>query len=240
MQQPEGAIVPEWQAFERRVAEAYRMLGARVEHDRLIGGHQVDVVVHETTQSGSVVIRAVDAKQHARATGIEAVNAFVRIASRLREARLIDVATVVSSHGFTRQARDAGTAGRVELLEISDLEQRVFQRMGSTDRRDPHDPFGFLDQVHVVQGRTRVRGWAIDPDTTDPIEVAVIVDGQHLGNFLADRERTDVEKIHDGFGAAHGFSIDLDLPPGTYTVAVSACNVGPGTDRLLGVVPFTL
>lgn len=99
-----------------------------------------------------------------------------------------------------------------------------------------HAPFGNLD-LSVQEGSgIRVAGWAIDPDTTAPVDVQVKVEGQDLRNVRADRDRPDVGAAHPGYGPAHGFDLTVpDLGPGKRQVCVWVNNVGPAGDtRVLG------
>ena len=97
---------------------------------------------------------------------------------------------------------------------------------------DPDAPFGHLDQVYYqyLSNLRTVRGWAIDPDTRDPIYVWLTVDGvgQHAH---ASWDRPDVGAAFPAFGPNHGFVV-RDVPQGE--LCVYASNVGPGSHTLLG------
>lgn len=93
-----------------------------------------------------------------------------------------------------------------------------------------NDPFGRVDRVSLeVPGRVRVAGWAIDPDTTDPIAVHIYANGRLVKAQSAGRVRNDVGRAFPKFGPAHGFSELLDVGGGRVEVCVFAINVGPGT-----------
>ena len=81
-------------------------------------------------------------------------------------------------------------------------------------------PFGRVDLAGGVPGGIDVRGWAIDPDTSDPVDVHVYVDG--VGRAVtADRQRTDVGELYPQYGAAHGFETSFEgVTPGFHTVCV--------------------
>lgn len=87
-------------------------------------------------------------------------------------------------------------------------------------------PLGILDEV-VVDGRTiRVRGWALDPDTAQPIGIAygTVIFGQagivRVG--LTGLPRPDVAATVHPNGADSGFDLAVDVPPGSHTVCVAA------------------
>jgi len=94
------------------------------------------------------------------------------------------------------------------------------------------DPYGAVDVVGAGGGNLTVAGWAIDPDTADPIEVHVYVDS--VGRALvADRTRSDVAAAFPGYGANHGYEATFPIPPGSHQVCIYAINKGPGANRLL-------
>ena len=119
-------------AFEKRVAEIYRILGAEiVEHDVLLDGNQIDVLVKERTPSGSLFTKLIECKALSGRVGVEAVNKLATIFGLLKTAGKVDGAAIVSVNGFTRPARDAAKQARIELLEIADLIQRASPGFGS-------------------------------------------------------------------------------------------------------------
>ncbi len=117
------------------------------------------------------------------------------------------------------------------------------------------NPIGSLDSVTVTPGTTdtsngivqptgataSLRGWALDPDTTDPIEVSITFDGQQLGDPLdASESRPDIAIAYPAYGDAHGFSVDItDIPAGAHTICARASQVGPGPDVVVGCKSVT-
>ena len=95
-------------------------------------------------------------------------------------------------------------------------------------------PSGSLDAVTLVSGGVRIQGWTSDWNTTDPISVVVWLNGMlQNGVFVADKPRPDVDAAF-GRGSNYGFDERLNAPVGPVTVCVSAVNVGPGDNSLLG------
>jgi hypothetical protein len=82
-------------------------------------------------------------------------------------------------------------------------------------------------------GRIRVTGWALDPDTTAPIDVHVYIDGRWGGAVLANQSRPDVGAAFPAWGADHGWSITLDAGGGPHQVCAYGINVGPGSSNPL-------
>lgn len=106
------------------------------------------------------------------------------------------------------------------------------------DAADPtgHAPFGNLELVAQRGAGVRVVGWAIDPDTPDPVEVHIRVGDRGDRVERADRNRPDIALAFPDKGADHGFEYAVDgLGPGRHQVCVWVPDVGVGGDtRMLG------
>lgn len=105
------------------------------------------------------------------------------------------------------------------------------------------DPFGSVESISVSGGRVTASGWAVDPDTASSIIVQMYVDGSANTMAWAGVERPDVAAVYPWAGAAHGFSLSLDVAPGAHRVCVYAINTGPGASvaldcRLVAGPPF--
>jgi len=96
------------------------------------------------------------------------------------------------------------------------------------------DPVGFLDSVtYAGGGVVRVSGWALDPDTYDPIDVHVYVGSNPVG-VRADASRPDIAAAYPGWGDRHGFTADIAVGEGTHRVCAYAINVPAGGNPGLG------
>lgn len=96
------------------------------------------------------------------------------------------------------------------------------------------NPFGNVELVQAQPGSFRVVGWAIDPDTTAPIDVHVYV-GSSGTAASADRQRADVGAAYPSAGSAHGFDVTAPaIGSGNVSVCVYAINAGAGANVLLG------
>lgn len=100
-------------------------------------------------------------------------------------------------------------------------------------------PFGSFDVAGPVPGAIQAAGWAIDPDTSDPIPVHVYIDSQGTP-LVADGSRPDVAAAFPGYGAAHGFWTSLAASPGAHQVCAYGINVGGGGNVLLGCRTVTV
>jgi hypothetical protein len=89
-------------------------------------------------------------------------------------------------------------------------------------------PTGVVDALTGTTSAIQVRGWAIDGDTTAPINVDVYVDG--VGRRVAaNAGRSDIARAYPAYGAAHGFSTSITAPAGPHQVCVYAINTGAGS-----------
>ncbi len=95
------------------------------------------------------------------------------------------------------------------------------------------NPFGSLDAVTAGPSAVRIRGWAIDPDTADAVEIHVYAGGRYLGATTANKARTDVAARNPGYGPAHGFEASFPLAGGFHDVCVYAINKATGTTNPL-------
>lgn len=112
--------------LEKKVADAYRQLGAKkVEHDVDLNGNQIDVYVELETPSGLLHRIAVESKDWVNPVGVDVVNDFAKIVQLLRNNQLIDGGVIIASSGFSKQARKAAQANSIELLESADLDVMV-------------------------------------------------------------------------------------------------------------------
>jgi hypothetical protein len=89
-------------------------------------------------------------------------------------------------------------------------------------------PIGSLDAATVGPSMITVSGWALDPDTYQPIAVHLYVDGVFQGQVQADQSRPDVAAAYPGYGSAHGYAVSLvGIAPGTtHTVCAYGINIG--------------
>lgn len=94
-------------------------------------------------------------------------------------------------------------------------------------------PVGSLDAVTPVPRGARVRGWSLDLDSYDPVQVHVYVDGVPVQALRAASYRADVDRAFPaspegwvrGYGGNHGFDETIPMQPGRRTVCVYGINV---------------
>ncbi len=94
------------------------------------------------------------------------------------------------------------------------------------------DPVGVLESITAVPGGIRAVGWAIDPETKEPIQVHLYRGG--VGTAIAaSLSRPDVAADYPSFGANHGFDSVIGAPAGSSQICAYAINVGWGTNTVL-------
>jgi hypothetical protein len=114
-----------WQAFEAEVANLFRALGLNVQRDYNLAGNQVDILLSEKTTSGKTLRTIVECKFHRNPVGNQYIRQLSSVFEFAKASKLADHAILVSSSGFTKDARLVAEAAGVELLEIDDLRTRV-------------------------------------------------------------------------------------------------------------------
>lgn len=104
------------------------------------------------------------------------------------------------------------------------------------------NPTGHVDLLAGGPGPSQLSlsGWALDPDTANPIEVHVYIDGGGHNLGPANLSRPDVGRVFPGYGDAHGFARTFSVLPGSHRVCVYAINVGPGVHTLLACRQVTV
>ena len=133
-----------------------------------------------------------------------------------------------TGHYDTRTITSGSTSWPSGFIHIKDLP-------GGTVQTGPDDPKGNFEAMSQVSAGVRLTGWALDPDTSNSIEVDVYEGtccANPRGAFMANLSRPDVGSAYPGYGDNHGFDITLALPEGltgSKTYCVYAINVGAGS-----------
>ncbi len=91
------------------------------------------------------------------------------------------------------------------------------------------NPFGNIENARLWPGGVRVSGWAIDPNSTAPINVDLYVDGKMAGRIPASTDRPDVGNVYYFYGTQHGYDGVIPVPAGRHQICAYGINVGAGT-----------
>jgi hypothetical protein len=103
------------------------------------------------------------------------------------------------------------------------------------------NPIGRLETVRQTSTGISLTGWAIDPNTTSPINVDIYTDGNPRVRLTANLTRTDIGAAHPGYGDDHGFAANVTLAEGSHNVCAYGINVGLGTGNpLLNCLAITI
>src|SRR5690606_16138564 len=88
---------------------------------------------------------------------------------------------------------------------------RVDQATAFHDRPCSHAVTGSFDSAVEWGNGVRVRGWALDFDTDQPVPIHVYVDGGLAATGTANVHRPDVGAAYRGWGDFHGFDMTVPL-----------------------------
>jgi len=132
---------------------------------------------------------------------------------------------------YTDAAAVAGISGTVDLNKYCCTMSNLVALAHGIDDRAAGNPFGNLDGATRAPGTITVSGWAIDPDTTDPLTVHVYVDGHWAALGTTGVSRPDVAAAYPGWGSDRGYSITVPVAAGTHTVCAYGINQLTGTSN---------
>ena len=99
-------------------------------------------------------------------------------------------------------------------------------------------PIGALELVETTASTVRVSGWALDPDSEQPIDVHVYVAGTALP-ITANLPRADIGAAY-GKGANHGFDTEFTVPGGTHQLCVYAIDATGGPNPAIACRTVTV
>src|SRR6266851_6308665 len=109
-------------AFEGRVAEAYRLLGYKVEHGRLFGGRQVDLYL-ELKLADLQVRRAIECKVGGVTS--DHLDKFLIKLELVKQEYPDVLGTVVSGASFTNEVRTHANAKGIQLTSYRELSAQI-------------------------------------------------------------------------------------------------------------------
>lgn len=132
------------------------------------------------------------------------------------------------------------TTGSTIITNRTTLRFGLLSNMWQPRAPEGSNPVGNWESTQVSANNVRVQGWALDPDTSNPIEIHAYVGGGGTNLGPAAVGRPDVEAAYPGYGSAHGFDETLVLPSGTEDLCLYAINVGAGANTLLSCRTVTV
>ncbi|MFI6816063.1 fibronectin type III domain-containing protein [Nonomuraea sp. NPDC050328] len=122
-------------------------------------------------------------------------------------------------------------AGSKVCAQVRNIGAGASKSIGCVNKTIKVDPFGAWESSTRENGKIRVKGWVLDPDSTDPVQVDVYDRKGFLGSFMANKSRPDAMAAYPEYGTLHGF--DALMPEnetdGENHVCLVVINKGPGT-----------
>jgi len=92
-------------------------------------------------------------------------------------------------------------------------------------------PMGVIDILDVANGQVSVSGWTWDPDTANPNEVHIYIDGIGV-SLYADKQRPDVAAAY-GTGPKRGYTHSRAIAPGQHSICVYSIDTAGGANTLV-------
>ncbi len=140
--------------FEKEVAELYTLMGLKVEQEKVISSHLIDIYGELAT--GAIRFRlAIECKSTSRPLGAADVQKFAGITALLKNRGLIDKAIIVSKGSFSESAKRAADTHGIELVTFKELASSIID---------------FSNYLNWVSERFRLhplREWFVEPTIID-------------------------------------------------------------------------
>ena len=175
-----------------------------------------------------------------RVTGRGYAAGLVHVAGTLQSGTRVRVTVggtakeVTASDGkFAAQIAAGAGSHKVCVLSL-DAAARYRRDLGCARVVAPGAPFGWIDAVSNSFETIALRGWAIDPQTADPVRVEIRRNGALVATTPADADRPDVASAHRHYGAAHGIQVGVPAVAGRNEICVRILGVGAGGHKDLG------
>ena len=106
-------------------------------------------------------------------------------------------------------------------------------RVGCVQVTGQNNPAGAITGTGHVAAGVSISGWAVDPNASGAVSVALRLDGAAAGTVAAGRPAT-LPGPFAGYGTRHGFAIVLPASTDAHTVCATELNVGMGHNIGLG------
>ena len=96
------------------------------------------------------------------------------------------------------------------------------------------NPVGSVDSATRASDEVTVAGWALDPDTSAPIDIHVYIGNKVYVRKADNVVRNDIAGLYPGYGSNHGYQYTFPAPSAATDVCVYAINVSHGGGVWLG------
>ncbi|GAA1875813.1 glycoside hydrolase family 25 protein [Lapillicoccus jejuensis] len=134
---------------------------------------------------------------------------------------------------YTSSASLSGVSGAVDMNVFNGTIDRL-QALANYSATPPAPPLpiGRLDAVTWTSSALQASGWAIDPTTSAPIRVTLVLDGAPFTALTASASRPDVGAVFPSAGPNHGYVVPFRANPGPHTI----CAMATGSSGNLAVI----
>lgn len=135
-----------------------------------------------------------------------------------------------AAHGFSGTWKTVGAGKHTVTAWAKDISANTWRQIGSKSvERQTGYPWLAVDEVSSKSpGALRVRGWAIDPDTTGTVRVHLYLDGKGIANIAADQNKPGLNAAKPGYGDQHAYLYErTGLSAGKHNLCIIAINQGP-------------
>ncbi len=141
---------------------------------------------------------------------------------------------VTGNHGYHAEVDASGGPIQVCVYGINDTGPGASSLLSCKSVTVPTgSPFGWVDVVNPRAGAIDIAGWAIDPDTANPTQVHVYVDGVGVA-LTASGYRQDLAAVFPLYGGNHGFSSSITVAGGNHQICIYSINmVGAGSNQTM-------
>lgn len=137
------------------------------------------------------------------------------------------------NHGFSASI-PADTGSNQVCVWAKNIAAGSDTRLSCQEIRVPTaDPDGQIKDLWTTPGKISAWGWAADPETSEPIDLHVRVDGTQWHVIHADSPYQAMPSLMPGVGLNHGFGMVLSVAPGPHEICIWAKNFGEGNDKRL-------
>jgi hypothetical protein len=139
-----------------------------------------------------------------------------------------------ASHGFTTSVNVSGGTHQVCVYGINAGLGTTNPLLGCKSVSiTSGSPSGHLEGVSTASNSLVAKGWTLDPNGPDPINVALYVDGKLASTTSAALPRPDIAAAFPAYGPDHGFSVSASVAAGSHQVCAYGINTGAGTSNTL-------
>jgi len=145
------------------------------------------------------------------------------------------------NHGFRLFTPTTGGKHQICAYALNAGPGTVNARFGCVTVTRAVNPYGASTAIirAGTSNTVQLAGWALDPDSADPVQVHVTVDGTDRATLPANVPYAGTTARFPLYGGSRGYSGSLALDANEHTVCAIAYNLGTGSNTSLGCALIT-